>query len=87
MQDKMMLNEPLAKAARAPLTDVHDCSEHFYMTWCRGQPGKSPDVHFEFLARRADAVELRAYALVADVVDTMKKLAVKNLIPGSSLPL
>ena len=57
MLHTMMLNEPLARTARAPLTDVYDCSEHFHTTWCRGHPGKSPDLNFDYLARRADAVE------------------------------
>ena len=30
MLDKMMLNEPLAKTARAPLMDLYDCSEHCF---------------------------------------------------------
>ena len=40
-------------------------------------------MNFDFLARRADAVEtgrstLRAYAMISEVVDTMKRLAIKQ---------
>ena len=75
MLHTMMLNEPLARTARAPLTDVYDCSEHFHTTWCRGHPGKSPDLNFDYLARRADAVETgrpKLVVLMTKHVDDLK---------------
>ena len=53
------------------------------MTWRKEHPGVALDLNFNYMARRADAVEtgrstLRAYALISEVVYTMKRLAIKQ---------
>ena len=31
----ILLNEPLVKHCRAPLTDLYECCEYFYTEWCK----------------------------------------------------
>ena len=73
---KLLLNEPLVKHCRAPLTDLYECCEHFYTEWCREHPGKVLDMDYEYLSRRCDAVEsvrmkLRGYILVVKIAETL----------------
>ncbi|MFM7989192.1 MAG: hypothetical protein ACKPKO_58750, partial [Candidatus Fonsibacter sp.] len=57
MFNRLLLNEPYAPYRNAPLRDLYECSEHFCTTWCSTHPGKKPDVNFEYMARRSNAVE------------------------------
>ena len=73
----ILLNEPLVKHCRSPLTDLYECCEHFYTEWCREHPGKVLDMDYEYLSRRCDAVEsvrmkLRGYILVVKIAETLQ---------------
>ena len=54
------------------MTDLYESSEHFYTEWCNGHPGRKPEINFEYVAQRLNAVEsgrtkLRACILLTAV--------------------
>ena len=81
--ENMLLKYPLTALARAPLTDLYECSEHYYARRCKTQPGMALELNFEFMARRSDAVEsgrtkLRGCVLISEVAATIKQTVKKQ---------
>ena len=68
--ENMLLYDPLAAPAHAPLTDMYERSDHYYTEGCQVSPGKALELNFADLARRNDTVEsgrakLRGHILIA----------------------
>ena len=90
MLDSMLLNEPLVPFCKTPLIDLHQCSEYFYTTWCAEHPGQKPDVNFDYLAQRNNAVDSGRTKLRACILLPEVKVALASSTVGrpdeSSLP-
>ena len=83
MLDRMLLTEPMVKHNHAPLTDLHQCSEYFYTTWCAEHPGRKPEINFNYLVQRRMAVDsgrskLRACILLAEVKGVLASSTVRK---------
>ena len=78
LREKTLLNELIMKHTMAPLRDPYACSEHVYVTWSKEHPGKKFELDFDYLGRRAAAVEpcrtkLRGCIMVADIALTLRQ--------------
>ena len=78
--EKTLLNEPISKHTMALFRDLYECSEHFYTTWCKEHPGKKLEMDFDYLGKRAAAVEscrtkLRGCIMIAEIAITLRKEA------------